>query len=193
MPYIGPTPAQAPTAAWDARYLQIATAATTYAPMGSGTITAFQQTTAPTGWTKVTTYNDAGFRVVSGTASAVTGATAFSTVFAQTTTGTMTPATTGGPSTNTSDGPSTNTTDGHTLNSAEIPAHTHQTNIAGGAGSPAAYYYGRKPMGRCAVDCHGRWYRRRRRAHPHDGQPHPHHGKPYAHVRGPHAQRRSQP
>jgi len=117
MPYIGPTPAQAPTAAWDARYLQIATAATTYAPMGSGTITAFQQTTAPTGWTKVTTYNDAGFRVVSGTASAVTGATAFSTVFAQTTTGTTTPAASGGPS--------TNTTDGHTLSIAEIPAHAH--------------------------------------------------------------------
>jgi hypothetical protein len=40
----------------------------------------FQQTAAPTGWTKITTFNDAALRVVSGAASSG-GATGFSTVF----------------------------------------------------------------------------------------------------------------
>ena len=47
----------------------------------SGTIMLFQQTTAPTGWTKITTHNNKALRVVSGTASSG-GATAFSTIFA---------------------------------------------------------------------------------------------------------------
>jgi hypothetical protein len=49
-------------------------------PFPSGTAMLFVQTTAPTGWTKVTTYNDAALRVVSGAVSAG-GATGFATVF----------------------------------------------------------------------------------------------------------------
>jgi hypothetical protein len=44
----------------------------------SGTAMLFQQTSAPTGWTKSTTHNDKALRVVSGTASSG-GTTAFST------------------------------------------------------------------------------------------------------------------
>lgn len=69
-----------------------------------GTIMLFVQTAAPTGWTKITTSNDVGLRVVSGTASSVTSGVAFSTVFAQTLTGS------------------------HTLTTAEMPAHTHSYN-----------------------------------------------------------------
>ncbi len=56
----------------------------------SGTLMLFQQTAAPTGWTKQTTHNDKGLRVVSGTASSG-GSTAFSTVFAQSATGSSSP------------------------------------------------------------------------------------------------------
>ncbi len=47
----------------------------------SGTLMLFQQTAAPTGWTKQTTHNDKALRVVSGTASSG-GTTAFSTAMA---------------------------------------------------------------------------------------------------------------
>ena len=48
----------------------------------TGTRLSFQQTAAPTGWTKVTdaTYNNAAFRMVTGTAS-TGGSTAFTSVF----------------------------------------------------------------------------------------------------------------
>jgi len=45
----------------------------------SGTLMLFQQTAAPTGWTKETTHNDKALRVVTGTAGSG-GTTAFSTV-----------------------------------------------------------------------------------------------------------------
>jgi microcystin-dependent protein len=61
----------------------------------------FQQSAAPTGWTKLVAVNDVGLRVVSGSVTAV-GGVAFSTVFAQTAVG--------------------NTT----LSASQIPAHTHQ-------------------------------------------------------------------
>ena len=47
----------------------------------SGTLMLFQQTAAPTGWTKQTTHNDKALRVVSGTASSG-GSSAFSTALA---------------------------------------------------------------------------------------------------------------
>jgi hypothetical protein len=47
----------------------------------SGTLMLFQQTAAPTGWTKQTTHNDKALRVVSGSASSG-GSTAFTNVFA---------------------------------------------------------------------------------------------------------------
>lgn len=46
----------------------------------SGTAMLFQQTSAPTGWTKSTTHNDKALRVVSGTVSSG-GTTAFTTAF----------------------------------------------------------------------------------------------------------------
>lgn len=46
----------------------------------SGTLMLFQQTTAPTGWTKQTTHNNKALRVVTGTAGSG-GTTAFTSVF----------------------------------------------------------------------------------------------------------------
>lgn len=55
----------------------------------SGTKMLFQQTSAPTGWTKVTTHNDKALRVTSGTVS-TGGSVAFETAFAsQTPAGTI--------------------------------------------------------------------------------------------------------
>jgi hypothetical protein len=78
----------------------------------SGTLAPFQQTSAPTGWTKQATHNDKAMRVVSGTASSG-GAIAFSSVFART------------------------TTDAIGLSITHIPAHSHQllVNAAGGTQS----------------------------------------------------------
>ena len=55
----------------------------------SGTHMLFQQTAAPTGWTKITTFNDAAIRVVSGTAGSG-GTNTFSAVMSQTTVGSHT-------------------------------------------------------------------------------------------------------
>jgi len=56
--------------------------ATTLAASGfdAGTLMLFQQTAAPTGWTKQTTHNDKALRVVSGTAGSG-GSSAFTTAF----------------------------------------------------------------------------------------------------------------
>jgi len=51
------------------------------AAFASGTLMLFQQTAAPTGWTKQSTHNDKALRVVSGTASSG-GSTAFTSIFA---------------------------------------------------------------------------------------------------------------
>jgi hypothetical protein len=64
----------------------------------------FQQTTAPTGWTKETTHNDKALRVVTGAASSG-GTTAFSSVMAS-----RTPA---------------GTVNNTTLTTDQIPSHTH--------------------------------------------------------------------
>lgn len=50
----------------------------------AGTIMSFQQTAAPTGWTKESTHNDKALRVVTGTASSG-GTAAFTTVFSAST------------------------------------------------------------------------------------------------------------
>ena len=83
----------------------------------SGTRMSFQQTAAPTGWTKDTTaaINDSILRFVTGSVTPSGGSVAFSTWNAQTATG------------------------GYTLQIADIPAHTHThqlptTNTAAGAG-----------------------------------------------------------
>lgn len=82
----------------------------------SGTTMLFVQTSAPTGWTKVTTHDNKALRVVSGTAGSG-GSVAFTTAFAsQTPSGSINTA-----------GLSAGAT---TLSTAQIPSHTH--NIPGG-------------------------------------------------------------
>jgi hypothetical protein len=79
----------------------------------SGTLILFQQSSAPTGWTKQTTHNDKALRVVSGSVSSG-GTVAFTTAFAS-----QTPA--GSVSINTS-GLSAGAT---TLSTTQIPSHAH--------------------------------------------------------------------
>jgi hypothetical protein len=74
-----------------------------------GTAMLFQQTAAPTGWTKVTTYNDYAIRIVSGAAS-TGGSVAFTTAFAS-------KAVTG-----TNSGGSVSAT---SLSTAQLAAHSH--------------------------------------------------------------------
>jgi len=81
--------------------LQITAAGSIASSLVSGTKMLFQQTTAPTGWTKDTTHNDKALRVVTGTVGSG-GASAFSSVFG-----------------------SSKLTGSHTLVIAEIPAHKH--------------------------------------------------------------------
>lgn len=63
--------------------LAVAAAATGSAGFASGTIIIFQQASAPTGWTRITTNDDAALRIVSGAVS-TGGVNGFSTVMAQT-------------------------------------------------------------------------------------------------------------
>lgn len=82
----------------------------TVTAFASGTKLLFQQTAAPTGWTKDTSQNDKALRVVSGTAS-TGGSVAFSTAFAsQAVSGTV------------------GTSGATTLSSSQIPSHTHNLN-----------------------------------------------------------------
>lgn len=76
----------------------------------AGTLMVFQQTTAPTGWTKQTTHNDKAFRCVSGSCSSG-GTVAFSTAMA-------TPSVSGSVSVS-------GNIDNTTLSTAQIPSHGH--------------------------------------------------------------------
>jgi microcystin-dependent protein len=67
----------------------------------SGTRMLFQQTAAPTGWTKDTAHNNKALRIVSGTAGSG-GSVSFTAAFA-----------------------ASRTSDAHTLSLTQIPAHTH--------------------------------------------------------------------
>ena len=73
----------------------------------SGTLMLFQQTSAPTGWTKQTTHDNKALRVVTGTASSG-GSVAFTTAFAS-------QAVTG----------SVGTTGATTLSESQMPSHVH--------------------------------------------------------------------
>lgn len=108
------------------------------AAFDSGTLMVFQQTAAPTGWTKQTTHNNKAFRVVSGTASSG-GSVAFTTAFAsQTPTGSVSITSV------------TGTAGATTLSVPQIPAHNHgvpaqpyapggtRTNTFSGAGGSLA-------------------------------------------------------
>lgn len=76
----------------------------------SGTRLLFQQTNAPTGWTKITTMNDAALRVVSGAVTSNTTVTGTDNLsgFSKTPAGTV-----------------VGTVAGHALTIAQMPAHTH--------------------------------------------------------------------
>lgn len=89
----------------------------------TGTLMLFQQTAAPTGWTKQATHNNKALRVVSGTASSG-GTSTFTTVFAD-----QTPTITVGAT---------------TLTTTQMPSHNHSvtayTNTEmGGYGPPPAH------------------------------------------------------
>ena len=85
------------------------TSATAGGGFVAGTLMLFQQTAAPTGWTKQTTHDNKALRVVTGTASSG-GTSSFTTVFTN-----QTP-------TITTSGLSAGAT---TLTTAQIPSHTH--------------------------------------------------------------------
>jgi len=125
------------------------------AAFDSGTLMLFQQTSAPTGWTKQTTHNNKALRVVSGTASSG-GSVAFTTAFAsQSVSGTVTvTASTGATSAPVTIGSTTLTTPqipshshpisawtggenggGGALHGAMTPRGTYSTNNTGGGGS----------------------------------------------------------
>jgi hypothetical protein len=87
----------------------------------SGTLMLFQQTAAPTGWTKQTTHDNKALRVVSGTASSG-GSVAFTTAFAsQGVTGTV---------------------GSTTLTTAQMPSHSHVDTGGSVTGSGANQYSG---------------------------------------------------
>ncbi|MCP4305554.1 MAG: hypothetical protein GY788_11875 [bacterium] len=108
--------------AGDAASKNVGTGANDVAPgtaaFPSGTLMLFQQSTAPTGWTKQTAHNDKALRVVSGTAGSG-GSWNFSTVFGKT------------------------ATNSHTLSTSQIPAHDHDikttTRDKGSSGSNVSY------------------------------------------------------
>ena len=86
-------------------------------PFPAGTSMLFQQTSAPTGWTKQTTHDNKALRVVTGTASSG-GSNTFAAAFNsnQTVSGT-----TGGSAVTI-----TGSTASHTLTVDQIPSHTHR-------------------------------------------------------------------
>ena len=83
----------------------------------AGTRMLFQQTSAPTGWTKETsaTYNDSILRFVTGSV-ATGGSVAFGTLFG-----------------------TSKTTDATTLTTSQIPSHTHTLPVSANTGSGTAF------------------------------------------------------
>lgn len=87
--------------------------ATAQQPFVAGTVIVFGQTSAPTGWTKITAYNNAALRIVSGAASSG-GSVDFTTAFvSQAVSGSIGSTT------------DTGTVGSTTLSTSEIPSHTH--------------------------------------------------------------------
>ena len=92
--------------------------------MPAGTVVVFYQAAAPTGWTQVTTSNDAALRVVSGTGGTTGGTVGFTTAFAsQAVSGSVSIAT------------STGTVGGTAITTAQLPAHNHGVTDPGHAHS----------------------------------------------------------
>jgi len=85
--------------------------------IAAGSRMLFEQSTAPTSWTKSTTHNDKALRVVTGTASPAASGQAFTTVFAsRAVSGTIVQNV----------GPGT--VEPRTLTANQIPSHTHEVN-----------------------------------------------------------------
>jgi hypothetical protein len=105
----------------------------------AGTQLAFINAVAPLGWVRVSTYDDALLRIVGSATPSSGGSNNFSTVNAQTGTGSGTTGT-GSTGTGTT---GTGTSGSTTLTSAQIPAHTHGiayvNNIT--TGNTGAYHY----------------------------------------------------
>ena len=87
-------------------------------PIPSSTVMLFYQSSAPTGWTQVTSLNDYDMRITSSTGGSTGGTTAYSTVFSN-----QTP-------TITTSGLSAGAT---TLSTSQMPSHTHGINNYYGA------------------------------------------------------------
>ena len=116
----------------------VTTAVNNAEPFPSGTSMLFQQTAAPTGWTKQTTHNDKALRIITGTVG-TGGSSAFSTAFG-------TPSVAGG---SVSGNPGTNQTvsagnlavsisgniSNTTLSTSQIPSHRHHLSYAESAGN----------------------------------------------------------
>ena len=97
-----------------------------YKDTPSGTVVVFYQSSAPTGWTKVTSQNNKALRVVSGTGGGSGGSNNFTTAF------------------NSSRSTSGGSVNNHTLSTSQMPAHqhhgrgpNHDTNSANSQGYPA--------------------------------------------------------
>jgi len=141
------TPA-APTASAGTNTTQIATTAFVTTAVSndvlpSGTSMLFQQTAAPTGWTKQTTHNDKALRIITGTVG-TGGSVAFSTALG-------TGATVAGGSVSGNPGSNLSVSAGnlgvsisgsissHTLSVNQIPSHTH--SYVKPAGTAASFGY----------------------------------------------------
>jgi len=79
----------------------------------SGTVMCFQQTSSPTGWTKITSYNDAHIRIVNGSVS-TGGSVSFSSCMSLQAVG----------------GTVTVTTNAMTLSTGQMPSHAHWCSAA---------------------------------------------------------------
>ena len=97
----------------------------------SGTKMLFQQTSAPTGWTKVTSgVDNKALRVVSGTAGSG-GSNAFSNTLADRSITANSANTTAGGNISVASATTGGTVDNHTLSINEIPSHNHELNDTG--------------------------------------------------------------
>jgi hypothetical protein len=105
------------------------------AEFSSGTRMTFNQTAAPTGWTKDTSTDNAGFRLVSGSVSSG-GTVDFTTAFSSSTAVTVTSI--------------SSSVGATTLSTPQIPSHTHvitQNNIEGGPGGGPSLFPASGPAG----------------------------------------------
>ena len=93
--------------------------------IGTGFLMLFQQTSAPTGWTKQTTHNDKALRVVSGTVSPG-GTYSFSAVFTNRTFG--------------------GTVGNTTLSTPQIPSHNHTIGDFSLTGASAGFNESPQPF-----------------------------------------------